>query len=41
MTSIHSAPGFAQTAAHFAVRDLEAAAGGRLPAIVHARDSDN
>ena len=29
----------AQTAAHFAVHDLEAAAGRRLPAIVHVRDS--
>ncbi len=29
----------AQTATHFAVHDLEAAAGRRLPAIVHVRDS--
>jgi adenine-specific DNA-methyltransferase len=29
----------AQTAAHFAVHDLETAAGRRLPAIVHVRDS--
>jgi len=29
----------AQTAAHFAVRDLETAAGRRLPPIVHVRDS--